>query len=164
MVKRILNPFLILILLIFFSCRTSSETKTGKTEDLAARTDSTDINKPDSEIYEKYWKLTEVNGKNISDYPGLNKEPHLIFTKEGNKINGNGSCNAFFGNYEIKAGYRISFSKIGATEMACENMEVEMQLFQALNAADNYYLNGDTLVLNKGKMAPLARFVSSYIK
>ena len=37
-------------------------------------------------------------------------------------------------------------------------------LWQALNTADSYTITGDVLVLNKAKMAPLARFKSVYMK
>jgi len=45
-----------------------------------------------------------------------------------------------------------------STMMMCANMDVESKLYQVLEAADNYAVNGDKLVLNKARMAPLARF------
>ena len=122
------------------------------------------LKKVQSEITEKYWKLIEIKGSSISSEAILNKEPHLIIKKESRSISGNGGCNAFFGSYELKEGNQISFSKIGATEMACLNMEIEMELFKVLNMADNYSIKDDTLALNKAKMATLARFVVVYLK
>jgi hypothetical protein len=47
--------------------------------------------------------------------------------------------------------------------MACPNLETETHFFKALQMADNYILNGDTLILNKARMAPLARFEAVYL-
>jgi heat shock protein HslJ len=37
-------------------------------------------------------------------------------------------------------------------------MDLENRFLQVINIADNYNLNGNTLTLNKARMAPLARF------
>lgn len=42
--------------------------------------------------------------------------------------------------------------------MACIDMEVENQFMAVLEKANNYSLNGNTMTLNKAKMAPLAIF------
>jgi heat shock protein HslJ len=59
---------------------------------------------------------------------------------------------------------RIKFSKMAATMMACPDMEVEREFLQVLETADNYNLIGDTLVLNRARMAPLARFENVFLK
>ncbi len=115
-------------------------------------------------LTEKYWKLTEIRGKQVTFDEAFKKEPHLILKTEGNRLIGNGGCNSFTGSYELKPGNRIAFSKIAATQMACLNMEIESQLLKILETADNYSLNGDTLALNKARMAPLARFEAVYLK
>ena len=114
------------------------------------------LRKADENLVERYWKLTELNGNPVNL---TGKEAHIIFRIEGNRITGNGGCNSFFGGFETKIGNRISFSQIGATQMACQNLETESAFFKVLEAADNYIIvDGDKLVLNKARMAPLARF------
>ena len=164
MYMRVIILFFITGLFFLTSCNTSSNS--GKNEKAIAdiKTENTDLSTVQANLSEKYWKLIELNGKILTSLQSLNKEPHLLFKKEDHTISGNGGCNSFFGNYEIKEQGRITFTQIGATEMACDNMEVEMQLFQVLNSTDNYYLQGDTLVLNKAKMATLAKFVYLPIK
>src|SRR5688572_14827316 len=83
------------------------------------------LNKHTSSIVEKYWKLIEINGQPYNSSGNLKREPHLMMKAIDNRIAGNGSCNSFFGSYEISSDTRISFSKIGATKMACNNMEIE---------------------------------------
>lgn len=38
------------------------------------------------------------------------------------------------------------------------SMQLESDFLRVLEEADNYVITGDTLVLNKARMAPLARF------
>lgn len=116
-----------------------------------------------SDVVEKYWKLVELNGKEIKASENESREPHFILKLENSRVTGNGGCNSFFGSYTIQAGNRISFSQMGSTMMACLNMETESQFLRALEMADNYTINGDTLSLNRARMAPLARFVAVYM-
>lgn len=44
--------------------------------------------------------------------------------------------------------------------MACPGVEGEERFLDVLTRADSYSLRGDTLVLNRARMAPLARFVA----
>ena len=106
----------------------------------------------------KYWKLTELMGKAVTTN-GQANEPHLLFSKEDHSVSGSGGCNRLSGRYELN-GPGIKFSQIAATRMFCrETMNMETEFLRILNETDNYSLKGDTLSLNKARMAPLARFV-----
>jgi len=43
-------------------------------------------------------------------------------------------------------------------------METEREFLQVLETADSYFLKGDTLMLNRARMAPLARFENVFLK
>lgn len=116
-----------------------------------------------SDVLEKYWKLIEVNGKEVAASESQVREPHFILKIENNRVNGNGSCNSFHGTYVIENGNRIKFSQMASTMMACLNMDTETQFMRALNTADSYTVKGDTLSLNRARMAPLARFAAVYM-
>ena len=109
------------------------------------------------DLVEKYWKLTELFGEPVNTSEG-GREAHIIFKKEDSRITGNGGCNTFNGSYTLQSGNRISFSKTMSTMMMCSAMETETKMLQAIEMADNYVANGEKLVLNKARMAPLARF------
>jgi heat shock protein HslJ len=113
-------------------------------------------------ITEKYWKLTELNGQSVTANGG--KEAYVIFKKDANKVIGNGSCNNFTGTYELRSPNGIALSQMASTQMACMNMEVESRFLKVLEMVDNYYLKEDTLILNRAKMAPLARFTAVYLR
>lgn len=106
----------------------------------------------------RYWKLVEVAGAPVRS--GNNKEPHIQLSAQDNRVSGTGGCNSLSGGYELKGPDRIRFSQIAATQMACVNMETESALYKALETTDSYILKGDTLILHRARMAPLARFVA----
>jgi copper homeostasis protein (lipoprotein) len=108
------------------------------------------------QLTERYWKLVELNGRPVKK---VENEAGEIYMELNDKlVTGNGGCNRFKGTYEIKEGQRITFSKIVSTLIACENTETEREFFKVLEISDNYFLTTDTLVLNKARMASLARF------
>ena len=115
-------------------------------------------------ILEEYWKLTELMGKAVIVDSTFMKEPHIILKEKDNAIIGHGGCNRIFGTYALQAGNRISFTKMASTQMACQSMAFEKEFLRVLQMADNFNLHGDTLTLNKARMAPLARFKAVYLK
>jgi len=137
------------------SCKTVQE-KTNVNDSSAVTTAEISGNTSDDNLVEKYWKLTELFGEPVTSEGG--NEAHIIFIKEDNRITGKSGCNTFNGSFALMAGNRISFSKTMSTMMMCANIETETKMYQVLEMADNYTLNGDKLVLNKARMAPLARF------
>jgi heat shock protein HslJ len=99
------------------------------------------------------WKLVKLMGKDITD-----SEAFISFATEENRVFGNSGCNTFNGSYKIENNTQITFSKVASTMMACPDMTIEDQFMKVLNTADNFSLNGNTMTLNKAKMAPLAVF------
>lgn len=119
------------------------------------------LTKETSGITEKYWKLTEIMGKPVpADFI---KEPHMILKAGIGRFNATGGCNSIGGSYTLKDHSRISFSNAISTQMACPNMKTESQFLKVLEMADSYFYRNDTLVLNRARMAPLARFVTVWL-
>ncbi len=121
------------------------------------------FNTDEAKLIGGYWKLIELMGKPVEFPEDGKKEPHLLFRAEGRRLGGNGGCNNIVGTYEIKENNRISFSKMATTRMACPALGVEQQFLEVLQKVDGYNLVGDTLVLNRAKMAPLAKFQAVYM-
>jgi heat shock protein HslJ len=131
------------------ACKSSQNTKENGNKDLV----------------EKYWKLDQIMGTEISDLETkLPKEAYITLKAGENRIVGNLGCNGFSGVYELGEGNRIRFSQVVSTQMMCMDMTVEDKLKQVLTTADSYYVKNDTLILNRARMAPLARFVAVYMQ
>lgn len=105
------------------------------------------------------WQLIELNGNPVTTDSTQHSIPQMTLKTNDSTFSGNTGCNNMAGTYQAKEMNRISFSKIIATKMACLNtMELESDFLRVLEQADNFIITGDTLVLNKARMAPLAKF------
>ncbi len=109
-----------------------------------------------------YWKLVELNGKPVGEAEdGKRKEMFILLATKDNRVSGNAGCNGFGGTFNLGPGaFRLSFSQMMRTQMACDVLDLENSYLSVLEQADSYYIGLDTLQLNKARMAPLARFVA----
>lgn len=104
------------------------------------------------------WQLVELNGKPVTNKDAKTK-PYFIQLNKDNRFAAFAGCNSMMGQYELnQETMRIKFSKVAATLMACQDMEVEQAFAKVIETVDNYSLSGKSLSLNKARMAPLARF------
>lgn len=137
---------------------------------LAYATSCTPTSKPNTSTEEisitnNYWKLIELNGNPIITDSIQRAAPHITLKQDDSAFHGNTGCNTMAGTYELRSLNRVTFSKIISTKMACMNtMQVESDFLNVLEQADNYIITGDTLVLNRARMAPLARFKRELMK
>ena len=113
---------------------------------------------PEALVAPARWRLTELMGRPVPSATDPEQEPSLSFERDGARVHGFAGCNRFAGSCELRAGNRVRFSGIAATQMACSDMTLETEFFEVLGAADNYALQGSVLTLNRARMAPLARF------
>ena len=115
----------------------------------------------DSRIENKKWVLTELMGEPIKKAEG-SKNAFLALDSEQGQITGNGSCNNFFGTYELQAGDRIDFGKnMGSTMMACSDMRMEITFMELLQAVESYATEDNVLWLNTANSKAVARFILS---
>lgn len=117
---------------------------------------------PDTLLTDKYWKLIEINGKKTGK---MIHQPYMVIHDQ--QVRGNGGCNTFSGSVKISPMNRIVFQNLVSTKMACmgdDGSRTESLFFDALNKADQYLIQNDTLTLSKARMAPLAMFVFDYFK
>ena len=103
------------------------------------------------------WYLTQVGGSPVS-LPADGKQPYMALDPTQKQATGFAGCNHFFGSYELD-GSSLTFGPIGATRMACPDLEtgLEMSVFEALESTRNWKKSdGDLLLLDED--AVLARF------
>ncbi|GAA4132401.1 META domain-containing protein [Sphingobacterium kyonggiense] len=74
------------------------------------------------------------------------KKATITFEAGSNKVSGNGGCNNYGGNLEIK-GDEVNFSDIFSTKMACPG-QGEGLYFQKLASVDKITVSGDTLSMS----------------
>ena len=105
-----------------------------------------------SSLADKQRKLVELNGKPVSS--GV----VFILMKPDGTVSGNLGCNTFAGSFILQEGNRITFTQLVNTQKMCLDMRIETEMLRVLQSADNYNLSEKQLILNRARMAPLARF------
>lgn len=150
--------FIIALAVIAAACNNTANQRTsGENE---ATGNKTETGPSYSELYEKEWKLSELNGKAIVLDSTFQQYPHLVFHKE-NTVSGSLGCNRFGGEITFEAGNMIKISKIVATQMACPNLQVEQGFLDALNNAKSYKLENNVLTLSNDKKEVTAKLEAS---
>ncbi len=97
------------------------------------------------------WELKALNDREIK-LTDNNSEVYIQFNEAEKKVNGRGGCNRFFGNYEMD-GDKLRFSPLGATRMACPDLQLETEFFKVLETVDTYSIKDGVLSLkSKGKV------------
>lgn len=116
-------------------------------------------------VTEKYWKLTELNGKAITPPEAGSREAHFILKEKDNKVIGNTGCNNLNGGYTLSAETEngIQFTPMATTRMACVGVDYEQEYLKVFEDCDSYSVQNDTLTLSKGE-TPLAKFVVVYLR
>lgn len=145
--KQILFYSALACLLSLYACSSFKKSNTAKTPGPVTNTVITDTK----------WRLIELKGSPVPNKVN-DKEPFILLQAGDNRYSATAGCNGLGGTFTLSGTNGIKFSQGMSTMMACDNMEIENGLNQALVAADNYTVKGNILSLNKGRMAPLARF------
>ena len=103
------------------------------------------------------WFLTAVGGSTVSPM-AEDRQPHILLDPAENQVRGFAGCNNFFGSYELD-GSSLTFGPIGATRMACPDLEtgLETSVFEALGNTRKWKKADGALLLLNGD-AVLARF------
>lgn len=115
----------------------------------------------DEPLINTYWKLEELDGETVTT-PEDQREAHMVLVEEESSIRGNAGCNNFFGTYQVE-GDSLSFSRVGATMMAClEGMDTEAGFLAALGTTDRYEISGAMLSLYEGDKL-LAKFEAVHL-
>jgi heat shock protein HslJ len=100
-----------------------------------------------SDIAGKRWKLTKVNGVEVT-----RGSANLQFEANTNKYHGSSGCNFLSGSYKAP-GPRIRFYQSIITRRACLDTEVqkiETEFMRAFREVTDFYIDGDVLRFYKG--------------
>ncbi len=101
-------------------------------------------------VLDKKWIIREIRDSDSSILAIEDDNLSVKFNTVDKRFNGKAPCNTYFGELEsdLKASFKAS--NIGSTKMYCDNMKLEMLLFEQLQNADNFVVKNGILKLMKG--------------
>lgn len=153
MTQAFFRRFLIAAL---FATGLSACAATSPSASLSSSTETT-MTKPDSPLRNTYWKLVTLNGKPVTT-ADQQREAHIVFSSQDNRISGSSGCNRMIGGFEDNAD-QLTFKGLGGTRMACQHgMELESQFMQTLLKVARYRIHGEHMDLLDTQGAIVAGF------
>jgi len=117
--------------------------------------ESTEVTSDPKEILGKEWQLKELNGAQIVLDTTFGKYPYIKF-EDLKTATGNLGCNGFGAKVEFTYSNSIKLSEITSTEMACGNLDTEIQFKKALQNTTNYGVSENILYLNNSENTTVA--------
>jgi len=130
----LLIPLIIVPALLAGACTKTGPAQTGGLEDTV-------------------WTLEQYGEQGNPEAVLEGTEITATFASAEGQVNGSAGCNHYFGSYEV-SNNRLSVPKIGYTEMYCMEpegvMEQERQYLRILQAAENYRIQNNKLLVDCG--------------
>ena len=102
---------------------------------------------PDAALAGTYWRAVAIDGNPTVSLP-KQREAHLVFAAEGNRVSGSTGCNRVVGTFTQTAEV-LRFSPMASTKMACPpNLDAQERAFlEAVQATAAAQISGNTLEL-----------------
>lgn len=112
----------------------------------------------DHELIHNRWMLVSIDGELIADL----STPVYFKIEKDSIVKGFAGCNEFWGNVSIMQN-KISFSKIAATRMSCEKLNLETKFLFILQNKNNWKIESDSLYLLREEEVSL-KFVKLFLE
>ena len=105
-----------------------------------------------------YWKLVTLGGSPVKPAADPQREPHLVFAADADRVAGSGGCNRLSGTFTLE-GEKLAFGPLMSTRMACAaGGEIEPVFHIALGGVAAYLIMGDTLEMRDAAGGLVLRF------
>lgn len=117
----------------------------------------------EAEIANKYWKLIELDGKEVKMADNQEREQFVMFSNEG-IVSGFAGCNHFNGFYKLSEGNKITVDdKISSTMKICPDVDVDESAFlKAIAGGMRFKIDGEKMELYGKDKVKLAVFEVIY--
>lgn len=121
------------------------------------------IQKKNSDVVGKYWKLKTLNDKKVVMTENKEREVHFILKDHNNTISGYDGCNTFSGEFEMNDDNRFTASRMKSTLRICPDSDFDENKFISLFIGPvAYEVNGDQLTLTQKDKDVKATFEAVY--
>jgi uncharacterized lipoprotein NlpE involved in copper resistance/heat shock protein HslJ len=139
-----------------------SSEENGVTVDLNSRIEATTVIKKVNPavgrftLAETKWQLVSLNKVKVNQKG--NKVYFLKMNSKDARFTAFAGCNSIAGNYVMPSSYKLDFSDVIMTRMACQDMTLEDKFGAMLVQVTAYKLDKETLIFFSEKKKELAKF------
>lgn len=91
------------------------------------------------------WALASLAGEPVV-LQGQAREPFIALESPASRVVGHAGCNRLTGSYTLQQ-QQLTFASIATTRMYCEQMALENDVLQALQATRRWRIDGERLLL-----------------
>ena|SRR6187455_2624168 len=123
---------------------------------LASCSSSNKLSKTLTTLSDNNWQLFSIGQSMYSPSSG-GTTPMLSFDPQNQKVNGNTGCNNFSGSFTADKD-KLSFGSVGATKMACPDMQKETDFLNALSKTSSFSVYEGKLILKDAAGTQLMAF------
>lgn len=141
-----------LLLFLTISIMSFTDDITGTSVEAA----STDI--PQSSLTGTYWKLLELNGKNMDGKTG--KEMYLLLDPTSPQFKSHSGCNMIMGEAKLSGTNQLRFTNLLNTTSDCKTPEIDAEFFKTIGEIRSYTIQGNILLLSKGGTDTAMKFIA----
>lgn len=103
-----------------------------------------------------YWKLVELNGKNIEGKTA--KEMYLFLDPSSPQFKSHSGCNLVMGEAKTSGTNKMWFINLLPTSGPCNTPEIDIEFQKAMDEVAEYAINSNSLQLNKKGSVPVMKF------
>ena len=105
-----------------------------------------------------YWRLIELNGKNIEGKTA--QEMYLTLDPTSPQFKSHSGCNMVMGEVKISGSNQMHFINLIPTSGPCNTPEIDTEFQKALEEVSEYTVSGNNLLLNKSGSVTVMKFVA----
>jgi heat shock protein HslJ len=105
-----------------------------------------------------YWKLIELNGKNIEGKTA--KEMYIFMDPSSPQFKSHSGCNLVMGEVKTSGSNKMWFINLLPTTMPCNTPDIDTEFQKALEEVADYSINGNNLLLNKKGSVTVMKFIA----
>ena len=105
-----------------------------------------------------YWRLIELNGKNIEGKTA--QEMYLTLDPTSPQFKSHSGCNMVMGEVKISGSNQMHFINLIPTSGPCNTPEIDTEFQKALEEVSEYTVSGNNLLLNKSGAVTVMKFVA----
>jgi heat shock protein HslJ len=105
-----------------------------------------------------YWKLMELNGKNMEGKTA--KEMYLFLAPDSPQFKSHSGCNLIMGEAKFTGTNHLQFTNLLNTTSECKTPDIDAEFLKTMEAISGYAHKGNILLLTKGGSVTGMKFMA----